>query len=241
MSDQSDIQEISIAVAREVTAYAMLSSNAYHKSDRIRFPIETLGWTLVDADGSETTRPTKETGAGLAYDIYEKAGTNDVVFAFRGTDDLKDYLTANLAIGPFAPQYRQAKKDVARYLATHSNKNVVATGHSLGGGLSLSVSVHHGVRAITFDSSPRVFDGLGDFHEPAERLVVFQQGEILQVFRKHWNKLSEVVEAKNIYRCAFEFPKGVNPHRSDYLALGLLRFAAPHDVALKRVLDSLPQ
>jgi len=239
MSKENNIQPISKEVASRVATFAMLSSNSYHKDDRIRFEVEKLGWIQVDWDGNPTNEPTKEhLLSGLAYDIFEKQGSNEVVFAFRGTDSKVDYLTANLAIPPFNFQYRQARKEFGRYLSQNSHKNAVVTGHSLGGGLALSVSVHHGVTAITFDPSPRIFDGLGDLHEPAERVIVYEDGEILEEFRKHWSKVSEVVQQKNIYRCSFNF-KG-SQHRSDYLAIGLLELGATVNPSLKAVFDLLP-
>ncbi len=239
MGKEESIQWIAAETASRFAPYAMLSSNSYHSEDRVRFEVEKLGWVQVDGEGNPTPEPTKTHPlSGLAYDIFEKQGSNEVVFAFRGTDSKIDYLTANLAVPPFNFQYRQARKEFGQYLQQHSNKNVVVTGHSLGGGLALSVSVHHGVAAITFDPSPRIFDGLGDLHEPAERIVVYEDGEILQVFRKNWRKVSEVVRQKDIYRCSFNFAG--SQHRSDYLALGLLKLGATVDPALQAVAEALP-
>jgi pimeloyl-ACP methyl ester carboxylesterase len=245
MSDA--IQSITAEVAGGIAIYAMLSANAYREQPgRIRFDVRKLGWVRVDLDGEPTKGPTKEHEfSGLAYDIYEQEGTNKVVFAFRGSEDAKDYLWANFSVPPFNFQYRQARKAVGKYLSQNSQKNVIATGHSLGGGLALSVSVHHGVKAFTFDSSPRIFDGIGDMHEPAERVVIYQEGEILEEFRKYWKKLPEVVEQKNIYKCNYPdvfVEKGkpisdmVNKHRSDLLAKGLLLHGATKNPALAALL-----
>jgi pimeloyl-ACP methyl ester carboxylesterase len=239
MTNQDDIQRISAEVAGRFATYAMLSSNSYHSHDRARFAVEKLGWIQVDLDGNPTTGPTMQhEHSGLAYDIYEKHDTNEVVFAFRGTDSRKDYLMANLAVPPFNFQYRQARKEFGRYMSQNGHKKAAVTGHSLGGGLALSVSVHHGVNAITFDPSPRIFDGIGDLHEPAERVIIYEDGEILQLFRAHWRKVSEVVQHKDIYCCSFDFEG--NQHRSDFLALGLLTLGATVDPALQAVLNALP-
>ena len=243
MSNEDDIQLISAEVAGRVATFAMLSSNSYHKDDRVKFEVEKLGWFQVYWDGNPTNAPTKiHPLSGLAYDIFEKQGSNEVVFAFRGTDNKADFLTANLAVPPFNFQYRQARKEFGRYMSQNIHKNAVVTGHSLGGGLALSVSVHHGVTAITFDPSPRIFDGIGDLHEPAERVIVYEDGEILQAFREHWKKVSDVVQQKDIYRCTFNFAEmsKLSKHRSDYLALGLLNLGATVNPALKAVLDALP-
>jgi putative lipase involved disintegration of autophagic bodies len=241
MGYKDNIQCITNEVAAKYAIYAMLSSNCYHKEDRVRFPVEKIGWFQVDLDGNRTSEPTKAHPLSkLAYDIYEKEGTNEVIFAFRGTDDKIDYLTANLAIPPFNFQYRQARKEFGVYLGSHGSKNISVTGHSLGGGLALCVSVHHGVKAVTFDPSPRIFDGMGDFHEPAERVIFYEDGEILEKVRDVWKKDDEVVETKNIYKCKYHFPEDMSKHRSDYLALGILGQGADFDKKLKLVLDAPP-
>ncbi len=219
------IQSITAEVAGGIAIYAMMSANAYKKkSGRIRFKLKQLGWEQVDLDGEPTNKTTKEHKiSGLAYNIYEKAGSNKVVFAFRGTDSKRDYLWGNFSVPPFNFQYHQARKAIKKYLIENSHKNVVATGHSLGGGLALSVSVHHGIKAFTFDPSPRIFDGIGNMHEPAERIIVYQKGEILQIARKIWKKDNEVVEIKNVYKCNYpDVFKGKSKHRGDLLAKGIL-------------------
>ncbi|GAB2884811.1 hypothetical protein GCM10027046_11700 [Uliginosibacterium flavum] len=212
-------------LAGGIAVYAMMAANAYKiNPGRIRFSLNKIGWEQVDLNGEPTESAAVEHKlSGLAYNIYEKVDTNKVVFAFRGTDEKNDYLFANFSVPPFNFQYRQARKDMAKYLSKNSNKNVIATGHSLGGGLALSVSVHHGVKAFTFDPSPRVFDGIGNMHEPAERIIVYQAGEILDIARKIWKKDNDVVEKSDVFKC--DYPDLFNEnskHRGDLLAKGLL-------------------
>lgn len=218
--------ELNANVANDYAIYSMIASNSYHKTDRVRFPIEQLGWVQIDREGKPTDKPTAELPSGLAYDIFEKHGSNEVIFAFRGTDSKRDFFRANLAIWPFSGQYRQARKIFKDYIQSHPDKKVTVTGHSLGGGLALSMSVRYGVDAVVFDSSPRVFDGLGDKHAPAIRVMVYEGGEILTAVRKIWKKkFLGVVPRENIYKASFDFGD-VNKHRSDYLALGLLTLGA---------------
>ena len=219
------IQSMTAEVAGVLAVYAMMSANSYKKKiGRVRFDLKKLGWQQVGLDGKPTDKPAKvHKISGLAYNIYEKVGSNKVVFAFRGTDSKRDYLWANLSVPPFNFQYRQAKRAIKKYLIEHSDKNVVATGHSLGGGLALSVSVRYGIKAFAFDPSPRVFDGLGNVHKEAERVIVYQKGEILKLVRKLWKKDNEVVERKNVYKCNYpDVFKGSSKHRGDLLAKGLL-------------------
>lgn len=238
MSNHPDIQEISPDVAAKTALHAMLSSNSYHEDDRVRFPVEKLGWIQVDLEGNPTTEPTRlHSLSGLAFDIFEKRETDDVVFAFRGTDGGSDFLFANFAVPPLNLQYTQARKEFHKYWTANKNKNIAVTGHSLGGGLALSISVHFGIAAITFDSSPRIFDGFGDRHAPAERVVIYEDGEVLEPVRRHWKKIAEVVPRGNFYRCSFDFPG--SQHRIDLLAQRLLALGAQVNPELDPVRNAL--
>ena len=233
--------ELTASVADKYAIYSMIASNSYHKPNRVKFPVEKLGWNQVDLNGNPTDRPTVEMKSGLAYDIFQKQNSNEVIFAFRGTDSKRDYFRGNFAIWPFLGQYKEARKAFSEYVKTHPDKIVTTTGHSLGGGLALSMSVHYGVDAVVFDSSPRVFDGLGDKHAPAKRIMVYESGEILALVRKIWKKkFLSIVPRENIYKASFDFGRA-NKHRSDHLALGLLTLGATVDSALVSVHDALPK
>ncbi len=225
-------------VAARYAVFAMMSANAYHRQDRVRFSLETLGWLPVNGKGEVTDLPARESRSGLGYDIYRHRERNEMVFAFRGTDSSRDYATANLAVWPLSVQYTQADQEFGKYLAESPGTKFWVTGHSLGGGLALSVSVRHGVDAAVFDSSPRIFDGLGDNHRPAERVLIYQDGEALATVRKVWRKIFKVVPRENIFITRFDYGGG-RQHRADKLALGLLKMAATTDPAFQTVLDNV--
>lgn len=232
-------QEINAEIAGKYAIYAMMASNSYHKTKRVKFAVEKAGWIQIDLQGKKTSRPTKENKSGLAYDIYEKQGSNEVVFAIRGTDSkLKDYGLANFSIPPLNKQYQEINKEFGDYKKNHPNKSFVVTGHSLGGGLAFSVSVHQGVDAVTFDPSPRIFDGRNNIHLPAKRIAIYEDGEILEKFRRHSKKFSEVVPYEDIYECKFDFGKA-SKHRGDFIARGLLQLGATVNPDLVPVLNAL--
>lgn len=216
----------------------MLASNSYHDESKRHFPVDKAGWVLVDKDGDPTDEPSKENKlTGFAYDIYEEQTTNKSVIAFRGTDSKQDWVLSNFAV-PFSIPYKQAGRAVRKYLKNNSSRNLVVVGHSLGGGMALSTSVRYGVPAITFDPSPRIFDGIGDHHETALRVVIYQSGEVLEEARKRWLKIKEVVKPEDIYTCSYNF-NGENAHKSDILAFEMARHGASSNPKVKAILDAM--
>lgn len=217
-------------VANEIAIHSMMASNAYaNDTTKTQFPIEALGWKKVDLKGDPVAAGknsyTSKTFVGsifsnLQFDIWEDAKSKKTIIAFKGTKEKIDWVKGNLALGISIP-YKSAKKHVKEYIASHPDRSVSLTGHSLGGGLALSVSFWEGIDAIVFNSSPRIFDGLANNNAPASRLTVFQQGEILQKIRKWYPKFLEKIKPEQIVETNFDYPGGTS-HRSDLLAEGIL-------------------
>ncbi|MGR9101305.1 MAG: Mbeg1-like protein, partial [Gammaproteobacteria bacterium] len=248
-SRESAAQPIDAKTAARYALYGMMAANAYHDPSPIHFPLERLGWELVDLNGNGTDKPSFEDeclpyGTGLAYDIYRHSDGKRVVFAFRGTDDpVCDWTMANLA-WISAAQYDKAERHFNDYLAAHLDSRVVMlTGHSLGGGLALSQSIRHGIEAAAFDSSPNANSLLLDKPiRPAERVLIYQKGEILEKPRDAAMPagFSKIVPEENVYETKYDFGKmdllSSNPvylHSSGPLALGLLRQGAKIDPDLE--------
>lgn len=233
------------AVADEVVLYAMMASSAYADDvEKTRFPLEKLGWKKVDLQGTavpegrNSYRPKTFVGdlfSNLQYDIWEDQNSNRTVFAFKGTHELIDWFSGNLALAISIP-YKSAKKHVHAYRAAHPQRTVAVTGHSLGGGLALSVSFWEGVDAVVFNSSPRVFDGTANNNKLAHRLAVFQEGDVLQKIRRSYPKFLEKVSPDQIVETHFDYGRR-NAHRSDLLAEGLL--ACSTDPALRAIAGEL--
>lgn len=235
---KSDVKPnlITTEIAARNAIYAMLACNTYHEKSKIYFPVDKAGWLLVDCDGDPTDEATKDSKF-LAYDIYEDNNSNVSVIAFRGTDEKLDYITATLSL-PISIAYKSANKVVRKYLQDNPSRNLKLVGHSLGGGLALGASVHHGVPAFTFDPSPRIFDGWGDNHEAATRIAIYQNGEILEKIREAWPKFHQVVKAEDYYECNFNF-EGDSLHRIDILARELAKFGKQHNPKVQAILSAM--
>lgn len=245
---KEDAQLLPKDEAKDYAVYAMMSSNVYLKEGRTRFPIEELGWVKVDLDG-EPIDSTKNSYtpiwigkwfSSLQFDIWEHNSTNKSVIAFKGSDEKVDWIGANFWIGP-SIQYKSGKKKVAQYIKNNEKKgverDVIVTGHSLGGGLALSSSLWLGVDAYAFNGSPRVFDGKNNVKKPATRKAIYQEGEVLSKLTSFWPKYRKVMNPEDIYQTNFDY-NGVNSHRIDFLAEGLLRCAS-NDAELQEMASSL--
>lgn len=220
---------------QDFATFAMMASNAYHREGRTAFPVSRLGWRLLADDGSVQSgdpaegKSTSWRWTGLAYDVYRHEESGRVVFAFRGTDARGDYLSGNLPFWPFDGQYVQARCAVMAFLLDHAEldrNDCWVVGHSLGGGLALCASVRCGVPAVTFDSSPRIFDGLGDEHCDAPRSLVYMEGEVLASLRRTIPKALQVTAPDQRF-CAIDATRpGVSRHRGDAIAQAMVREAA---------------
>jgi hypothetical protein len=212
--------KITNAIIENYALHAMICSNCYHKKERKRFPVELMGWQLVDTNGNPTNEPSYTNLLGVAFDIYKKAGEKKYIVAFRGTDSKFDYLTASFPITFFiSPHYKSATKRVYKEFLKKLDQDavVVVTGHSLGGGLALNTSLKHGKDAVVFDSSPRIFDGWGDKHKNAQRIGIYQNGEVLKKFRDVSTKYNNIVLPSNDYIADYNFGE-ISPHSSYELA-----------------------
>ena len=230
--------------AGEFALYAMMASNAYMKPERTYFPIEDLGWIRVDQDGNPTAGNSYTPSwigrifSNMQYDIWVNEKEQFTVISFKGTDEKIDWVDGNFALGISIP-YKSAKKHVRNYMKKHPNRKVVVTGHSLGGGMALSVSLWEGVDAYVFNSSPRVFDGLKNHAAPAVRKAVYQEGDILQKIRRVYPKFLETVPEKDVIRTDFKYTENESNHRGDLIAEGILR-CTTDDPELVKIANKIP-
>lgn len=236
-------QPVTNDIAAKYYLYAAMASSAYEGADNA-FPIERLGWQKISWKTGlpiESVKPSYSAkefiilGSGFAFDIWQKSNSNEVVFAFRGTDKPDDWIKANISIA-FSVSYKSAKKKLREFMKKFPDKKVVAlTGHSLGGGIALSCSCDQGIEAIVFDPSPRIFDGLGDKIKEANRISIHQKGEVLEPMRRVSTKFPDVISS--MYESEYRFPDNVSLHSGYYLALFILRQASISEPNAAALLD----
>jgi hypothetical protein len=219
---------------KERAVLAMMAANAYQDIDDLRFPLEKIGWNLVYSVSDYS---------GLSYDILEHVNGKNVIFAFRGTEfwDLGDWFT-NIFIVSFQPE--NAYNALINYKIKYPYKNIVLTGHSLGGGLAIGMSLRLGLDAVAFDPSPRLFDGFGfwGYNKYAKRVEINQEGEILEASRylSVLDRIKQIVPNKITYNMKGD--ECSNPfcsHSMQLLALGLLKLGSSGDKELADICNEI--
>ncbi len=131
--------------------YALMAGSAYQRNrhEQNWIPAPT-GWD--------------ELGNGIGYEYDPSSGYeavayrngSEIVIAFAGTDEPKDW-AANLALaGAFwtPEQLYKAAEFYARIRQAHPEAAISFTGHSLGGGLAALMGVFFDRPAVTFDPAP---------------------------------------------------------------------------------------
>ncbi|HAH05106.1 MAG TPA: hypothetical protein DCM05_01050 [Elusimicrobia bacterium] len=132
------------ATLAKAAPYARLSENAYNGREE--------DWCHV-----LERRRDEKTG----FDAYACRLSEDgrVVVAFRGTDELRDWLRADIPQPILLPkQYRQGLAFADEMKERHGD--VVLTGHSLGGGIAQYAAMRLGLEAHTFNPAGLGLDAL---------------------------------------------------------------------------------
>lgn len=227
-----DFPALTVDQAAVVAPLAAMASNAYSIAPGTPFDLECRGWTRIDRDGNPSREPAKTSKvSGLGVDLYEGA-SGRVIVAFRGTDSVRDWVLANAAI-PFSTQYYSANKFFRSLQERFGSKIELVTGHSLGGGIALGISLRYGVDAVVFNSSPRVFDGLGDRHLAAKRTAVHQKGDPLSKTWRISTKARSLVGNSEVSVFEVDFANArEHPHGIELLAKNLIGLGAQKDPAL---------
>lgn len=171
-----------IKIAEETYLYALLSANAYEEY-KFRLPKSVKLIEMFDE------------GKGLQGKIYIK-DNNVIIIAFRGSEGIQDWWFGNI----WKTQYKLADKLINRIVLQYSDKKIIATGHSLGGGLALhgSLVLPYKIEAIVFNPSYRVHkDGK---QEDNRRIVIAEKGDILKIQQWAW-KNPDITKAYKKFYC----------------------------------------
>lgn len=168
--------------------FAIMSSNAYDKDLQIDLP----GWKRTKRVISKH---------GFSADIYTSEDDKRVVIAFRGTENnnIKDWKYGNLDTN-LDGQYGDADNLFKAILSEHPEKTIMTTGHSLGGGLAIHISVlNKDVDAVVFNPSPRLFvkDNYNKYDN--EVTIINETGEILAPTQHLFSTIKKVKHTKYRY------------------------------------------
>ena len=198
-------------IASKYYVYALMSNNVYRDNEgKPNFKIPN--WEGVQRKSSES---------GLAFEEYHRKNKHgklvEIAIAFKGTDfsELNDW-KANLSL--LEPQqYRQARDFIEEVLArpdVSENVKITVTGHSLGGGIALNMSLlYPSVDAVTFNQSPRGFYDVEVLPEN-DRELIYETGEVLAFVRVPWYfKLNDFNETYFNY---LDFKVWANPFINEH-------------------------
>jgi len=167
------------AVSQKYYSYAIMSSNAYEREVQIDIP----GW-------KRTKRVVN--AHGFSADIYVSNDAENIVIAFRGTDDKNDWRYGNTDLDIHG-QYGDADRLFGEVSSAYAGKKIVTTGHSLGGGLAMHISLlNKDVDAVVFHPSPRVFANKAYDRYANMITIIYEAGEILTIVRKLFKTLRKI-------------------------------------------------
>lgn len=119
--------------------YALFASHVY-RNNNSRLP---NGWKeLTILDDSET---------GLQSTLYKRIGSKDYIYAFAGTQNLKDWQENGKQIVGLSQQYKKALEYATKLYSDLDFDNLTFVGHSQGGGEAAFCAHVLGGKAITFN------------------------------------------------------------------------------------------
>lgn len=192
--------------AQESFIFAQMAANTYGDSPQFKLPLE---YSLIKMQDNDSI--------GFAYSIYENKKENTVIISFRGTEGFKDWWYGNL----LASQNKSGLNLFDDIKKSYSNDTkFLVTGHSLGGGIALEVSLkRENVDAYVFNTSPR-FSADG-YNIENKRVSIVEHGEVLKALRAPSKEASQTYTSIG---CSTGGP--ISQHEQAKLASCLTQIAA---------------
>ncbi|BBD08497.1 hemagglutinin repeat-containing protein [Desulfovibrio ferrophilus] len=150
LAGRISLPELTEQQKQEDRAFVTICKEAYNTGNNQSPP---PGYEILDDDrlkvicaetgaDYETLKGLQVNDSGLHADILINSSDNKVVVAFRGSEmELGDWITnAEQSVGVAGGQYENLERqmDELSNIATYYKSDLVATGHSLGGGLSIA-------------------------------------------------------------------------------------------------------
>ena len=138
---------------------ALASRGVYSRADLLNFSLKPLSTTAELAEigiiGPTATLLGAANGLpgfkAIIYQDFITGGDDQYVLAFAGTDDVDDILEDIWqGVGLYSGQYAAAIAIGQALSPIIGTNNLIATGHSLGGGLASAASRAGGLRADTY-------------------------------------------------------------------------------------------
>lgn len=208
--------------------YALMSSNTYRKDKAVEI--------FVIPKWQHMSR--QESDSGLGLDVYHRYNLStdlvEIAIAYEGTNftSIADW-QYNFAI--FRPnQFQEALEHAQKIRKENPNIPITVTGHSLGGGIALNISMHvKNTRGIAFNSSPRAFFGSENQDNGNERIHIYEVGEILGPLTRTY--LRARLSGEQMLSVRYNFldftnaTQAISEHTMYYLARGLMLVAIKGD------------
>lgn len=120
-------------------------------------------WDLIETINKKSS--------GMQAGVFQDRDTGDLVIAYRGTEDclfctdffLDKAADVALALGIVHDQFKHALSFAQAIVAKYPDRNIILTGHSLGGGLAQAAGAALGLKTFAFNSSPVPNDFFDDY------------------------------------------------------------------------------
>jgi len=196
--------------------YAMLSNNVYGKK---MYNVSQL-FTFLEKH--------EDTILNYYSELYKDNNTGEYVLVFRGTDSITDFQTGNNPINQ--EQNKHALNIYDDVKNRYSIDSIIATGHSLGGGISTNLSLNREkIKTYIFNASP-VFNRNGNRIDN-DRHSIAENGEILKITRLFGREADQIYTSIN---CSKGNP--VKQHGILPLTNCLIKIASNNDESIRNYL-----